>query len=49
MHLEVSRASEAAIEAVEKVGGSVTCTHFNTLAIRALLKPDKFEGTLGRA
>jgi len=28
---------------VESVGGTVTCAHFNTLALRALLKPQKFE------
>jgi len=29
LHLEVSRASAAAIAAVEQAGGSVTCAHFN--------------------
>ena len=42
IHLEVSRASAAAIEAVEKAGGTVTCVHFNRLALKALLKPDGF-------
>ena len=42
MHLEVSQASEEAIKAVENAGGTVTCTHFNTLALRALIKPYKF-------
>lgn len=43
LHLEVSRASEGAIQAVEKAGGTVTCVHFNTLALRALVKPYKFD------
>lgn len=37
LHLEVSRASAGAIEAIESVGGTVTCTHFNRLALRALV------------
>ena len=41
--LEVSRASESAIDAMEAVGGEVTTVHYNRLALRALLKPDKFD------
>lgn len=37
IHVEVSRASAAAIEYVESSGGTVTCTHFNRLALRALV------------
>lgn len=40
--LEISRASESAIEAVEAIGGEVTTVHYNKLALRALLKPHKF-------
>jgi large subunit ribosomal protein L15 len=40
--LEVSRASEGAMHAVERVGGEVTTVHYNALALRALLKPEKF-------
>ena len=40
--LEISRASESAIEAVESIGGEVTTVHYNKLALRALLKPHKF-------
>jgi hypothetical protein len=36
-------ASEQAIAAVEAAGGTVTSVHFNELALRALLKPYKFE------
>lgn len=36
-------ASTAAVEAIEAAGGTVTCVHFNKLAIRALMKPYKFD------
>ena len=36
-------ASASAIKMVEDAGGTVTCVHFNDLAIRALMKPYKFE------
>jgi large subunit ribosomal protein L15 len=42
IRLEVSRASESAIRAIEAVGGEVTTVHYNRLALRALLKPHKF-------
>ena len=42
VHIEVSRASASAIKAVEGAGGTVTCAHYNRLALRALLKPHKF-------
>jgi len=45
IRLEVSRASAKAIAAIESVGGSVTTVHYNRLALRALLKPEKFDGT----
>ncbi len=41
--IEISRASAGAIEAIEKVGGEVTTVHYNRLALRALLKPEKFD------
>ena len=43
VHLEVSRASENAIASVEAAGGTVTCVHFNRLALRSLTKPIKFD------
>lgn len=43
LSLEVSRASQSAIKALENVGGEVTTVHFNRLALRALLKPHKFD------
>jgi len=43
IRIEVSRASIAAIDAIEAVGGEVTTVHYNKLALRALLKPHKFE------
>jgi len=38
----VSRASSAAIEATEDAGGSVTTVHYNQLALRQLLRPERF-------
>jgi large subunit ribosomal protein L15 len=43
LHLEVSMSSASAIKMVEDAGGTVTCVHFNALALRALMKPYKFE------
>lgn len=42
IHIEVSACSEAAREAVEKVGGSVTKVYYTQLGLRALLKPERF-------
>ena len=42
-HMQISRASESAIHAVERVGGQVTTVHYNRLALRSLLQPEKFE------
>lgn len=42
LDIQVSRASKAAIEAVEGAGGTVTSVHYNKLALRALLRPEKF-------
>ncbi|KAH9469665.1 hypothetical protein Pst134EA_006950 [Puccinia striiformis f. sp. tritici] len=38
----VSRASQSAIEAIEKLGGTVICKFYNRLSLRALLKPHRF-------
>ncbi|ETP40289.1 ribosomal protein L15 [Phytophthora nicotianae P10297] len=43
LDIEVSQASESAIKAVEAAGGSITSVYHNRLALRALLKPHKFE------
>jgi large subunit ribosomal protein L15 len=43
IQMHVSRASQAAIAAIENVGGEVTTVHYNRLALRALLKPEKFD------
>lgn len=43
IQLEINRASKEAIRAVEQAGGEVTTVHYNRLALRALLKPEKFE------
>ena len=42
IHIEVSDATEEAIRSIERNGGTVTCAHYNKLALRALLKPQKF-------
>eukprot|EP00271_Cylindrocystis_brebissonii_P018521 TRINITY_DN528_c0_g6_i1.p1 TRINITY_DN528_c0_g6~~TRINITY_DN528_c0_g6_i1.p1 ORF type:complete len:501 (+),score=53.62 TRINITY_DN528_c0_g6_i1:374-1876(+) len=42
VHLEVSRVTLKAKEAIERAGGSVTRVHFNRLGLRALYKPDWF-------
>ncbi|CAI5536142.1 unnamed protein product [Closterium sp. Naga37s-1] len=42
LHLEVSRASESVRKAVEAAGGRVTRVHYNSLGLRALLKPHWF-------
>ncbi|KAK9806273.1 hypothetical protein WJX72_008027 [[Myrmecia] bisecta] len=44
VHIEVSQASERAKAAIEKAGGSVTTVYYNKLGLRALLKPEAFEG-----
>ena len=42
INVEVARASKSAIEAIESVGGSVTCVYHNRVALRAHLKPECF-------
>ena len=45
----MSRASEKAIEAVERNGGRVVTAHYNRLGLRVLLYPWKFiEGLVPR-
>lgn len=46
LQLIVNRASEAAVKAVEKRGGTVTSVHMNRLALRTVLRPQKFIGKL---
>ena len=43
IHVEVSFASKDVIENIKRVGGTVTCAHFNKLSLRALIKPFKFD------
>jgi len=40
----VSKASQSAIKAVERQGGTIVTAHYNRLGLRVLLKPEKFEG-----
>jgi len=41
--IEVSQASQSAIAAVEAAGGSVVTVYHSPLALRALVKPEKFD------
>eukprot|EP00128_Syssomonas_multiformis_P017718 Colp12_sorted_trinity150504_noHs@29729 len=41
--IEVSQASERAIEVVERLGGKVTCRYYNNNTLRAHLKPEKYD------
>lgn len=44
IRIDVSRASKSAIEAIESIeGGRVTSVHYNRIALKALLKPERFE------
>jgi len=43
LRIEISRASQLAIQAIENIGGEITTVHYNRLALRALLKPHKFD------
>ncbi|XP_050207421.2 uncharacterized protein LOC126656840 [Mercurialis annua] len=43
IHLEVSRVTVSAKQAVEAAGGTVRRVHYNELGLRALLKPEWFE------
>ena len=42
MHLQVSQASQAARQAVERAGGSVTTVYYNPLGLKALTRPGWF-------
>jgi large subunit ribosomal protein L15 len=46
LDLEVSRASEKAVEMIEDVGGKVDTLYLNRLGFRAYLKPEKFKPEL---
>jgi len=43
LRIEVSRASKSAIDSIEAAGGEVVTVHYNRLALKALLKPHRFE------
>jgi large subunit ribosomal protein L15 len=44
--IEVTRASQSAIDSIEKCGGTITSVYYNRLGLRVLLKPEKFDGPL---
>ena len=43
INIEISRASKGAIDAIEGAKGNITTVHYNRLALKALLKPQKFD------
>ena len=43
LRLEVQMASQRAIEAVERAGGSIETVYYSRLTLRSLLKPHRFE------
>lgn len=43
VNVQVSQASEEAIHAIERAGGSITSVYYTSLALRALLKPERFD------
>ena len=44
--IEVSQASQKAIEVVERQGGRIVTAYYNRLGLKVLLKPERFEGEL---
>ena len=49
LHIEVTDADPSALQVIEGLGGTVTCAHFNDLAMRVHLYPHKFtKGPLPR-
>ena len=46
VNIEVSQASRKAIKKIETIGGKITTAHYNSLGLRVLLKPWKFEDRL---
>eukprot|EP01137_Pigoraptor_chileana_P020385 Opistho-2@82676 len=42
LNIVVSRASQSAIDAIERAGGRITCQYYGRVGLRALLKPEKF-------
>jgi large subunit ribosomal protein L15 len=42
VNIEVSRASQKAIAAIEKAGGSVTCRYYNALGLRVVTRPENW-------
>lgn len=43
LNIQVSRASSSAIKRIEEIGGSIETVHYNKLALRAHLYPEKFK------
>ncbi|KAI9360731.1 ribosomal protein L18e/L15P [Pilaira anomala] len=43
--IEVSRASQKAIEAIEKAGGKIVTRYYNAIGLRSVIHPEKFAQT----
>lgn len=44
--IDVTRATPAAITAVEAHGGTVTCTHHSRVGLHKMLRPEQYTGRL---
>ena len=42
LDIEINRASESAIETIERNGGTIRCVYHDRIALRVLLKPEKY-------
>lgn len=42
--IEISQASSSTINAIKRTGGDIKLVYYNRVGLRALLKPEKFEG-----
>lgn len=40
--LEITRATKAAIEHIESIGGKLTTVYYNALGLRVLTRPERF-------
>ncbi len=43
--IEVSRASQKAIEAIENAGGKIVTRYYNAIGLRSVIHPEKFAQT----
>lgn len=43
VNLEVTQVSDAALAAINKLGGSVNLVHYNRVGMKSLVKPENFQ------